>query len=130
MSSPFSPFENAVLHFDIPTGNFTINSVGNRVMEETQVEIRAMLKPVRNAAEVAYYLGDDQTAELMSGYLTNPLQLPTNLHPPAEGRATITTAVGKTETGTFELQPLSSSPYLTGLKINFLTKIIGVFRHG
>lgn len=130
MPSPFTPFENALLVFNIPTGAVTKNALGNRVSQTAAVEIRAMLKPVRDAAEVSYYIGDDDSAELMSGYLIAPLQLPANLHPPAEGKATIKTALGKTEVGTFELKPSSQSPYIAGAKVNFLCKIIGVFRRG
>lgn len=130
MPSPFAPFENALIVFDIPTGVVTKNALGNRVTQTAEVEIRAMLKPVKDAAEVQYYIGDDNTAELMSGYLTNPLRLPPNLHAPIEGRATIKTALGKTEVGTFELKPNSQSPYVMGVKMNFIHKIIGVFRRG
>jgi len=130
MPSPFSPFQNAILTFQVPTNIVTTNAVGNRVVQTTPVEILAMLKPVKNAAEVQRYLGDDSSAELMKGYLIEPLQLPANLHPPVEGTATIITALGITETGTFELQPLSQSPYLTGVKVDFLNKVVGIFRRG
>lgn len=130
MPSPFAPFENALLVFQVPTNVVTKNALGNRVTQTAQVEIRAMLKPVKDTAIVNYYIGDDITSEVLSGYLTNPLQLPPNLHAPIEGRATITTGLGKTEVGTFELKPNSQSPYIMGAKIGFLNKIIGVFRRG
>lgn len=146
MSSPFAPFANAVLNFDLPTGEEYYNEVGNRVVQTTPVQLLVMLSPVRDAATVNQYVGDDQTSELMSGYLVSPLSMPENLTPPIEGTAEITTAIGGArhtlpdgtsgrmagvnKTGTFKLLPLTQSPYLVGLKIEFLTKVFGTFSYG
>lgn len=130
MTSPFTTFANATLVFQLPTGVVTVNSVGNRVVETGPVEIKAMLKPVRDAAEVNYYVGDDATAELMSGYLVDPTSLPDNLHPPVEGKAEVITALGRTESGDFKLMPRSQSPYIQGVGIGFLNKVYGIFRRG
>lgn len=130
MSSPFAAFTNATIQFKIPTGAITFNSVGNRVVETSDIVIKAMLNPIRDAATLNQYVGDDENSELFSGYLTDPLTLPANFHPPIEGQATIETSVGIAQTGTFKLLPSSSSAYLVGLKIDFLNKVIGVFRHG
>lgn len=128
MSSPFKSFENAVLIFQVPTGNVTTNSVGNRVVETGPVELKAMLKPVKDAAEVQFYVGDDETSELMSGYLTEPTVLPASVHPPIEGTCEVKTAIGVTRTGHFKLLPHTNNPYLVSLNIAFLSKIIGIFR--
>lgn len=130
MSSPFTPFANAVLTFNVPTGNVTINLVGNRVVETSPLQFTAMLKPVKDAAEVSFYVGDDDVSELMKGYLVEPLVFPPNLTAPIEGKAEVKTAIGVSKSGTFKLLPLTQSPYLTGLGIDFLTKITGVFRRG
>lgn len=100
------------------------------MVETTNVEITAMLNPVRDAATVNYYVGDDDTAELMGGYLVAPLSLPVNLHPPIEGQALVETSVGVTRTGTFKLLPASGNPYLIGVGIDFLNRVNGVFRRG
>lgn len=130
MSSPFTSFANAVLTFNVPTGNVTINLVGNRVVETSPLQFTAMLKPVKDAAEVSFYVGDDDVSELMKGYLVEPLVFPATLTAPIEGKAEVKTAIGVTKSGTFKLLPLTQSPYLTGLSIEFLTKVTGVFKHG
>ncbi len=128
MISPFKQFENAKLTFQIPTGKVVVNRVGNRVQEVGPVEVRAMLKPSKNAVQINYYVGDDQTLELLTGYLTEPLTMPRYLHPPVDGEAEIKTAIGITRKGTFKLLPNTQSPYIMGVDIPFLTKITGVFR--
>lgn len=130
MSSPFTPFANAVLTFNLPTGEVSVNSVGNTVVVTTPLEFAAMLSPVRDTAEVNFYVGDDDVSELMKGYLVEPLSFPATLTAPIEGIAQVKTAIGITKTGTFKLLPVTQSPYLTGLKIEFLNKIRGVFRRG
>lgn len=130
MSSPFATFANAVLTFNVPTGNVTVNTVGNRVVETSPLSFTAMLKPVKDTAEINYYVGDDDVSELLKGYLIEPLIFAPSLTAPIEGSAQIQTAIGTTKTGTFKLLPLTQSPYLTGLGIEFLTKIQGVFRRG
>lgn len=129
-SSPFAAFQNAVLVFQVPTGAVKQNSVGNRVVETATLEIKAMLNPVADAAQIQQYIGDDDSAELMTGYLVSPLQLPFNLLPPIEGKATIKTNSGLFETGTFNLLPSSQSAYITGIGVKYLCKIVGVFRRG
>lgn len=130
MSSPFTSFANAVLNFDLPTGEEYYNEVGNRVVQTSPVQLLVMLSPVKDAATVLQYVGDDQTSELMSGYLVSPLSMPENLTPPIEGTAEIETAIGVNKIGTFKLLPLTQSPYLVGLKIEFLTKVFGTFSYG
>lgn len=129
MTSSFKVFTNATLVFQVPNGIVTKNAMGNRVVQTAPVEIKAMLRPVRDAAQINYYVGDDETAELMTGYVTEPLP-PPSLHPPVEGKAMVKTAVGVIRNGSFKLLPNSQSPYLVGLKIDTLTKILGVFRCG
>lgn len=126
--SPFKQFENARLTFQLPTGKFTLNKVGNRVQEVGPVEIRAMLRPSKNLVQINYYVGEDQTSELLTGYLTEPLTMPRYLHPPADGEAEIKTAIGITRKGTLKILPNTQSPYIMGTDIPFLTKILGVFR--
>lgn len=130
MISPFKYFENARLVFQAPTGEVRQNSLGNRVVGMEPVEIRAMLNAVRDSAQVSQYIGDDETAELMQGYLTFPLILPAALKTPTEGRARIEVARGRWEEGDFELKTLTQSSYKVKHKIDFLNKIVGVFRRG
>ena len=130
MPSPFTAFTNATITFKLPTGVVSTNNLGNRVIETSLIVVKAMLKPVKDSATVNYYLGDDDSAELMSGYLTEPTTLPTYLKPPTEGAIVISTAVGRSEAGTFKLLPRSQSPILSSLNIDSLTKIIGIFRRG
>ena len=130
MSSPFAAFANATITFKVPTGIVSVNSVGNRVIETSLIVVKAMLKPVRDMAELNYYIGDDDSAELMSGYLTEPTSLPASLKPPTEGAIVITTALGRSESGTFKLMPRSQSPILAGVGIDYLNKVIGILRRG
>ena len=128
MSSPFVAFANATITFKVPTGIVSVNSVGNRVIETSLIVVKAMLKPVRDMAELNYYIGDDDSAELMSGYLTEPTSLPASLKPPTEGAIVITTALGRSESGTFKLMPRSQSPILAGVGIDYLNKVVGILR--
>ena len=130
MVSPFSTFANATITFNLPTGVVTTNSVGNKVVQTSPLAFTAMLKPVRDTGEVNHYIGDDDVSELMKGYLIEPKSFPPTLTAPIEGSATVKTAIGVTKTGTFKLLPRSQSPYLTGLNIEFLTSIFGVFKRG
>lgn len=126
--SPFKHYENALLRFQIPTGKVVVNRVGNRVQEVEPVEVRAMLRPSKNLVQINYYVGEDQTSELLTGYLTEPLTMPRYLHPPADGEAEIKTAIGITRKGTFKMLPNTQSPYIMGTDIPFLTKILGIFK--
>lgn len=92
------------------------------------VKIRALLKPVRDVAQIQYYLGADQTSDLMRGYLVEPMTLPAGLRPPTEGRAEIEVAIGVVAKGTFKILPLVQSPYLIGAGIDLVNKIQGVFK--
>jgi len=130
MLSPFSSFANAILMFQVPNGMVSINSVGNTVVETLPQTFTAMLSPVRDTAEINYYLGDDDISELLRGYLVNPLSFPTGLTAPIEGGAVVQVAIGVPKTGSFKLLPKVQSPYLVGLGISFLTSIYGVFRRG
>lgn len=128
MISPLKFFENSYLSFQIPTGKTTFNNLGNRVVGMEPLTLRAKLNPLRDSAQVSQYVGDDETAELMQGYLTFPLILPAALKTPAEGRARIEVARGRWEEGDFELKTLTQSAYKVKCKIDYLNKIIGVFR--
>lgn len=130
MVSPFAAFANATLTFNLPTGAATQNLMGNRVVQTSPKLFKAMLSPVRDTGEVNFYIGDDDVSELMKGYLVEPLSFPATLTAPIEGGATVETIIGTFKTGTFKLLPRSQSPYLTGLKIDFLTSIFGVFKRG
>lgn len=130
MVSPFAGFANATLTFNLPTGVVTSNAMGNRVVQTSPSAFTAMLSPVKDTGEVNHYLGDDDVSELMRGYLIEPLRFPVTLTAPIEGSATVETIIGTFKTGTFKLLPRSQSPYLTGLKIDFLTSIFGVFKRG
>lgn len=130
MTSPFATFANAVLTFNLPTGQVSVNAVGNTVVVTSPLQFTAMLSPVRDTAEVNFYVGDDDVSELMKGYLVAPLSFPASLTAPIEGTCIVKTAIGITKTGTFKLLPVTQSPYLTGLKIDFLNRISGVFRRG
>lgn len=127
-NSPFEGFDNAVLHFQVPTGTYTTNALGNRVPQYSNITIRAVLRTVRNIAQIQYYLGADEAAELMQGYLVDPLNLSDNLHAPVEGEAEIKIATGIIESGTFRLLPEIQSPYLVGTRINMVNKITGIFK--
>ena len=92
-----------------------------------QVGIKAFLLPIRDTIVVQYYLGQDDTASLMEGYLIDPLLLPAGVHPPIEGLATITTNIGIVETGKIKLIPLIQNPFLLANKMDYLTKIRAIF---
>lgn len=130
VASPFATFANATLTFNLPTGVVTTNLVGNRVVQTSPLAFTAMLSPVRDTGEINYYIGDDDVSELMKGYLIEPTIFPATLTAPIEGSAQVETVIGTFKTGTFKLLPRSQSPYLTGLKIEFLTSIFGVFKRG
>lgn len=128
MPSPFLGFDNATLIFQIPTGTYAINSTGGRTPVTAPVSIRALLKPVRDVAQIQYYLGADQTSELMRGYLVEPMSLPAGLHLPADGVAEIEIAIGVVAKGSFKMLPCTASPYLVGAGIDLVNRIQGVFK--
>lgn len=130
MVSPFSTFANATLTFEVVAVTGTVDEFGNKEFAPTALTFRAMLSPVKDTAQVNYYVGDDDVSELMSGYLVEPTLFPDTIASPTEGIAEVKTQVGVIKTGTFKLLPMSQSPYLMGVNIDFLTKIQGVFTSG
>ena len=126
--SPFTPYVNAILNFNVPVMVKSSDRVGNRSMQDQIITLKAVLKPQESdAVTLQYYIGDDVTATLLEGYLVQPPVMPNLLKPPFDGNATITTASGRVESGRFKILPSIVSPYLVALNLNLVNKIRGIF---
>lgn len=127
-TSPFTPYINAILNFNVPVMVKSSDRVGNRTMKDQVITLKAVLKPQESdTVTLQYYIGDDVTATLLEGYLVDPPTVPNLLKPPFDGNATIATASGRSETGRFKILPIVQSPYLVALNINLVNKIRGIF---
>lgn len=120
--SPFSGFENAILRFAVPTGEPTINSVGNQVFKTRDEEIKAVLKPLKSFSDedrdtVEQYLGRDAIITAMGGHLVYPTALPVTIKMPCIGTAIIEIQKGYQEEGKVLLMPAFANPYLMALDL-------------
>jgi len=133
--SPFAPFANATLTFQIADGTSTINSVGNYQTNTVPLIITAVLKPSINSSEVQTYaqeidqfVGADASAALFDGYLVDPLVYPSGLKFLSEADASIIVSGGFTQEGRFKLLPVVQSPFVVAIGIQIITPIRGIFR--
>ena len=148
MASPFAPYANATLTFPVNNGSSVLNDDGNVVQGTTNVTMEVILKLHNNsrnttltyAAEIQKYAGTDSEALLLSGFLVDPMVWPPEVPNLGEGaitmRTSLATAVSgviqnRVESGLFKLLPVYQTPYVSALKIDLITPIIGIWRtHG
>jgi hypothetical protein len=121
-TSPFSGFENAILRFAVPTGESTVNSVGNQVFKTRDEEIKAVLKPLKTVADedrgtIEQYLGRDAIITALGGHLVYPLALPATIKTPCIGTAIIEIQKGYEEEGKVLLMPAFANPFLMALDL-------------
>lgn len=97
MTSPFSDFVNATLHFQVATGSFTRDDVGNPVDVVQEETVTAMLKKLSafSASQVNRLPGVDDTALLLEGYCVEPMILPDQVLAETVARATWSGLPGK-----------------------------------
>ncbi|XHX80951.1 MAG: hypothetical protein RBJ76_13765 [Stenomitos frigidus ULC029] len=130
MASPFADAANAVLTFQVGTGQFTTQPGSYNPVEVMEtVRCVVLLKPVANKAslELEFYEGADETWQILEGFWVDPLP-PPNIPVGAVGELAITTGIGITKTGSFRLAPTIQNPYVTALGIDFIGKLRGLFR--
>ena len=127
MSSPFTPFSNALLTFTVPGVGSTTDAMGNPVPVSTTVVYKALLRPdLRKNLEPLPGLDQDQL--LLRGWLVDPLTLPDGVGAGTVVTCALTEAPGTTTTGEFTILNVLQNPFVMGVGINFLSGVRGIFR--
>ena len=122
MTSPFSKFANSELTFNIPSTEYTVNSVGNRIFKKEELKITAILRTntLAQLARFAEYLehlpGIDSTAQLLEGYLVEPEIIPESIKFAMQAKAVINNIKGN-----FLILPIIQNPYT--INTDYLHKI-------
>jgi hypothetical protein len=131
--SPFKGFENAEIVFQVPSGDYLVNAVGNPIASTKEVKIIALLKQSKSfnsqyAQEIQNFAGADGYVFLLEGYLIEPTVYPEEVQFMMEGEAIITLSINTPRNGRFKLLPIIQPPYLVAASIDLVTPIKGLFR--
>lgn len=130
--SPFKGFENAEITFQVPSGDYLVNAVGNAIASTKEVKLVALLKQAKNsgqyAEEMQNFAGADGYVYLLEGYLVEPTIYPEEVQFYMEGEAKIALSINMPKKGIFKLLPIIQSPYLVAASIDIVTPIKGLFR--
>lgn len=124
--SPFNKFANAVLTFQVGTGNFEDDAQGNSVEKTKSLVVTALLEEsTGNFRETRGSTGEER---LLKGYLVNPLSLPDSIIPGMIGAIVLSETTTRKLRGTFTLKPSSADPYVIGSGVNLINPIAGEMR--
>jgi hypothetical protein len=136
--SPFLRFVNSEIKFEVASGEYTLNSVGNKVAKTKVIEILAVLKLAADSSSVSRFShhaqelqnlkGSDGQAFLLEGFLVKPQIYPPEIHFLMEGEAFIKNVLPEVDSGRFKLLPVIQSPYLLASGVNLTTPIKGILR--
>lgn len=132
MTSPFAPYTNATLVFQVSTGTLTTDTLGNVVPPKSKLTCTAVLKPTSSYKQPEKPAGVPIDAIYLEGNLVSPLSTSaaispfhTLVQPGANCSATID---GKT--GQFWLLPSPRNPYVVAVDVYIVDRLRGWFREG
>lgn len=120
MASPFAPYANASLRWQVPTGGSTVDAAtGNVIPETAEIVLTALLNQRGgNSRQLpdSRPQGVDETAVYLEGYAVEPMELPVSVVPLSRAIAT-----WDNRHGSFVLLVTGRSPYgvdpITGTKL-------------
>lgn len=122
--SPFAPFANAVLRFQVASGSLTLDRNGNPRPGKAIVEVSALLEQKRDPNRKEQP-GIDPQSIWIEGYLVSPAVMPTIVTPDSPAQA-----VWQGRSGRFYAEFTARNPYLAALEINLVEKVRGYFLPG
>lgn len=133
--SPFKNYANAIITIKGIVTGYTTSPTGNRIPNTTDLTFKALLESVtsnsqsieRLAVDIKTYVGGDVATELLAGYLVEPLQFPNSVKLPVNAEVALT-MFGKETKGSLYILPVIESPWLSYTKIDYLNRIVGVFK--
>lgn len=110
MTTPFAPFANARIAFNVAIGALSTDAItGNVVAAETTVVITAYLT-TSTAPRALYYPGVDESEQILEGYVVDDggnngtAKLPLGINDQAKGYAEFSDASGVTLKGLFTIR--------------------------
>ncbi len=130
MASPFAPYANAVLLFQVASGTLAPDSNGNLRPGKAVIEVRALLQQKRDPNREPRP-GVDESFVWTEGYITQvgsdpkALVLPSIVTPDSPCSATWQGRVGR-----FHLEFTARNPYLATVNVNLVERIRGYFVPG
>lgn len=130
MSSPFAPFTNATLRFQVASGNLVVDRKGDFRPGKTVIEIRALLQQKKDPNREPRP-GVDSTAIWVEGYITQvggdpeSLVLPSVITPDSPCQT-----IWQGRAGQFSMEFTARNPYLAALSIDLVERIRGYFQPG
>ena len=124
--SPFNKFANAVLSFQVGTGKFADDALGNSVEVTKALVVTALLEP--KSSDVRETRGSDGEARSLKGYLVSPLSLPDSIIPGMVATIEMKETTTRKIRGTFTLKPSAADPYVIGAGVDLINPIEGEMR--
>lgn len=122
VASPFEPYENSVLNFQVALGALAPDSYGNMRPAKSTIVVRALLEQKRDPND-ELRPGVDTTAVWVEGYLVEPRPLPDGVTPDS-----VCTGTWQGLAGRFYLEFTARNPYLEALDIDLVERIRGYFQ--
>lgn len=128
MTSPFAPFANSTLRFQVAGSGLVEDRNGNLRPARVTVTVSALLKQStknKSDSQTSERSGVDTSAIYLEGYLVEPAVLPSSI--------TIDSACQITwqgREGRFFYEFTAVNPYLAALNINLVNQIRGWFQPG
>lgn len=124
VQSPFLPFVNAQLRFEVAGGGLVTDLNGNPIPGTAILEVKAVLQQQRNPNR-EIRPGVDPTSIWVEGFLVSPLELPGNVTPdsPCE-------MIWQGRRGRFWLEFSAKNAYLDALNIQLVNRLKGYFLPG
>ena len=123
-ASPFAQFSNATLTFTIGTGQTEMQG-GNAVEITEEVVATVLLKPAKRGQKDKG-AGVDSSRMRLEGYWVNPKSPPEGVSSDTPCRCHLENTIGSFQSGDFELEPVTQSPFLVALGIDIITRLSGV----
>lgn len=129
VTSPFAPFKNAVLSFQVSSGALVSDSNGNMRPGTAIVQVEALLQQKRDPNRKAE-AGVDTSKIWLEGYLVKvlgaepgrELKLPSVVTPDS-----LCSAAWQGRAGRFYLEFTADNPYLAALNIDLVNRVRGYF---
>lgn len=123
-ASPFAPYKNAQLRFQVASGALTPDPNGNLRPGSAVVEVEALLEQKRDPNREVRP-GVDPSSIWLEGYLVSPRPLPSIVTPDAPAAIT-----WQGRQGRFYIEFTARNPYLAALNIDLVEQIRGYFLPG
>lgn len=124
VTSPFAPYKNSVLRFQVATGSLVADLNGNQRPGKAIIQVEALLEQRRDLSRTVEP-GADPTAIYLEGFLVSPRPLPTPITPDS-----LCAATWQGRAGRFTYEFTARNPYLSALNIDLVERIRGQFMPG